>query len=121
MEGMTLERLQVIIEAQTRAYYEELQKVQQQTKKATSAVERQTEKIKSAFGKIGKAVAVAFSVTALISFGKSCIELGSALAEVQNVVMSRLGPCLKQSTILLGMHSNSLAYQKQAPRNTPLH
>lgn len=83
---MTLERLQVIIEAQTRAYYEELQKVQQQTKKATSAVERQTEKIKSAFGKIGKAVAVAFSVTALISFGKSCIELGSALAEVQNVV-----------------------------------
>ena len=86
VEGMTLERLQVIIEAQTRAYYEELQKVQQQTKKATSAVERQTEKIKSAFGKIGKAVAVAFSVTALISFGKSCIELGSALAEVQNVV-----------------------------------
>ena len=83
---MTLERLQVIIEAQTRAYYEELQKVQQQTKKATSAVEKQTEKIKSAFGKIGKAVAVAFSVTALISFGKSCIELGSALAEVQNVV-----------------------------------
>lgn len=86
MEGMTLERLQVIIEAQTRAYYEELQKVQQQTKKATNAVERQTKKIKSAFGKIGKAVAVAFSVTALISFGKSCIELGSALAEVQNVV-----------------------------------
>ena len=86
VEGMTLERLQVIIEAQTRAYYEELQKVQQQTKKATSAVEKQTEKIKSAFGKIGKAVAVAFSVTALISFGKSCIELGSDLAEVQNVV-----------------------------------
>ena len=26
VEGMTLERLQVIIEAQTRAYYEELQK-----------------------------------------------------------------------------------------------
>ncbi len=47
VEGMTLERLQVIIEAQTRAYYEELQKVQQQTKKATSAVEKQTEKIKN--------------------------------------------------------------------------
>ena len=97
---MTLERLQVIIEAQTRAYYEELQKVQQQTKKATSAVEKQTEKIKSAFGKIGKAVAVAFSVTALISFGKSCIELGSDLA---------------------GMHLSNLAYLKQAPRSTPLH
>ena len=45
MEGMTLEKLQVIIEAQTKAYYEELKKVQQQTKSATSAVETQTEKI----------------------------------------------------------------------------
>ena len=86
VEGMTLERLQVIIEAQTRAYYEELKKVQQQTQKATNAVQKQTDKIKSAFGKIGKAVALAFSVTAIISFGKSCIELGSDLAEVQNVV-----------------------------------
>lgn len=83
---MTLEKLQVIIEAQTKAYYEELKKVQQQTQKATNAVQKQTEKIKSAFGKIGKTVAIAFSVTALISFGKSCIELGSDLAEVQNVV-----------------------------------
>lgn len=86
MEGMTLEKLQVIIEAQTKAYYEELKKVQNQTKSATSAVEKQTEKIKSAFSKIGKAVGLALSVTAIISFGKSCIELGSALAEVQNVV-----------------------------------
>lgn len=86
MEGMTLERLQVIIEAQTKAYYEELKKVQQQTQKTANVVQKQTEKIKSALGKIGKAVAIAFSVTAIISFGKSCIELGSDLAEVQNVV-----------------------------------
>lgn len=83
---MTLEKLQVIIEAQTKAYYEELKKVQQQTKNATNVVERQTEKIKSAFGKIGKAIGLAVSVTALISFGKNCIELGSDLQEVQNVV-----------------------------------
>lgn len=86
VEGMTLEKLQVIIEAQTKAYYEELKKVQQQTKSATSAVEAQTNKIKSAFSKIGKAVGLALSVTAIISFGKSCIELGSTLSEVQNVV-----------------------------------
>ena len=86
MEGMTLEKLQVIIEAQTKAYYEELKKVQQQTKSATSAVERQTDKIKSAFGKIGKAISIALSAAAIIRFGKSCIELGSDLAEVQNVV-----------------------------------
>ena len=67
---MTLEKLQVIIEAQTKAYYEELKKVQQQTKSATSAVETQTQKIKSAFSKIGKAVGLALSATAIISFGK---------------------------------------------------
>ncbi len=86
VEGMTLERLQVIIEAQTKAFHEELQKVQKQTQKTTDIVQKQTEKIKSAFGKIGKAVGIALSVIAIISFGKSCIELGSALEEVQNVV-----------------------------------
>ena len=60
--------------------------MQQQTKAATSAVEAQTNKIKNAFSKIGKAVGLALSVTAVINFGKSCIELGSDLAEVQNVV-----------------------------------
>ena len=81
-----MEKLQVIIEAQTKAYYEELKKVQQQTKSATSAVETQVGKISSAFSKIGRVVGLALSVTAIISFGKSCIELGSNLAEVQNVV-----------------------------------
>lgn len=81
-----MEKLQVIIEAQTKAYYDELKKVQQQTQTATSAVERQTDKIKNAFSKVGKVIGLALSVTALVSFGKSCVELGSALAEVQNVV-----------------------------------
>ena len=86
MEGMTLEKLQVIIEAQTKAYYQELQKVQQQTKAATNAVSAQTDKIKAAFGKIGKVIGVALSAAAIVNFGKKCIDLGSDLAEVQNVV-----------------------------------
>lgn len=36
--------------------------------------------------KAGLALAAAFSVKKLVDFGKSCIELGSDLAEVQNVV-----------------------------------
>ena len=83
---MTLEKLQVIIEAQTKAYYQELQKVQQQTKAATNAVAKQTDRIKSAFSKIGKTVGLALSAAAIFSFGKSCVSLGSDLAEVQNVV-----------------------------------
>lgn len=42
--------------------------------------------IEGALGKIGKIAAVAFSVKAIVSFGKECIELGSNLSEVQNVV-----------------------------------
>lgn len=36
--------------------------------------------------KAGGALAAAFSVKKLVEFGKSCIDLGSDLAEVQNVV-----------------------------------
>lgn len=42
--------------------------------------------IGSALGSIGKAAIAAFSVKAIINFGKQCLELGSDLAEVQNVV-----------------------------------
>lgn len=45
-----------------------------------------TSSISSMFGKLGAVAAAAFSVKALLDFGKSAIELGSNLAEVQNVV-----------------------------------
>nr|DAJ11630.1 MAG TPA: minor tail protein [Caudoviricetes sp.] len=83
---MTLEKLQVIIQAQTKEYMEAMNKVQQQTAKTTNKVERYVGKIKSAFGKIGKVLGIALSVAAIVNFGKQCIELGSDLAEVQNVV-----------------------------------
>lgn len=42
--------------------------------------------VMSAFGGIGKMVGVALGVKAVVGFGKSCLELGSNLSEVQNVV-----------------------------------
>lgn len=42
--------------------------------------------IESTLGKIGKLAVAAFSVKAIVNFGKECINLGSDLAEVQNVV-----------------------------------
>lgn len=86
MEGMTLEKLQVIIEAQTKEYTQAMNKVQNQTKQTTNSVESQVTKIKGAFKKIAAAVGIALSVAAILSFGKACITLGSDLAEVQNVV-----------------------------------
>lgn len=45
-----------------------------------------TSGIESSLKKIGKLALTAFSVTAIVNFGKECINLGSDLAEVQNVV-----------------------------------
>lgn len=42
--------------------------------------------LSSSLGKIGKLLAGAFAIGAIVRFGKECIELGSDLAEVQNVV-----------------------------------
>lgn len=96
MEGMTLERLQVIIEAYTEPYRNEMERVRRQTTSTTNHVQRQTAKIASAFKKIAGVVVAALSITALVAFGKSCIQLGSDLAEVQNVVDVTFGSMSKQ-------------------------
>lgn len=86
IDGMTLEKLQVIIEAQTKEYMSAMKKVQEQTVNTTKKINSQVDKIKGAFNKIGTVVGIALSVAAIVNFGKSCINLGSDLAEVQNVV-----------------------------------
>lgn len=43
-------------------------------------------KVSNSFSKIAKVVGTAFSVAMITRFGKSCIDLGSDLTEVQNVV-----------------------------------
>lgn len=85
-EGMTLEKLQVIIEAQTKPYRDEVEKLKKQTTTAANHVERQTAKMKKSFGGLGKVVASVLGVGAIVAFGKSCIKLGADLKEVQNVV-----------------------------------
>lgn len=45
----------------------------------------------SVVGKLGGALASAFAVKQLINFGKECIELGSNVSEVQNVVDTAFG------------------------------
>lgn len=42
--------------------------------------------INSSMGKIGKLLAGAFAIGAIVNFGKQCVNLGSDLTEVQNVV-----------------------------------
>ena len=51
-----------------------------------TTVAKSIEKVKNQLKTFAKTAAVAFSTYAITNFGKECIELGSDLAEVQNVV-----------------------------------
>ena len=55
----------------------------QNTNRQMSGISRS---ISSSMGKIGGILASAFAVTAIVNFGKECMDLGSDLSEVQNVV-----------------------------------
>lgn len=63
-----------------------MDQAQSATNKATGQIEKGLGKVDSALKKVAKAAAAYISVKALVSFSKSCVELGSDLAEVQNVV-----------------------------------
>lgn len=54
-------------------------------------------KLGGSIKKLGGAIAGAFAVKKVIDFGKSCIDLGSDLAEVQNVVDVAFGSMSKQA------------------------
>lgn len=51
-----------------------------------SAIKQSFNGLGSAVKKIGLLIGGAFAVGKLVQFGKECVELGSDLAEVQNVV-----------------------------------
>lgn len=54
--------------------------------KGASAIEGQFGKLVGAAKKAGVAISVAFAIKQIVAFSQACIEVGSALAEVQNVV-----------------------------------
>lgn len=61
---------------------------EQQARASAQRIERT---FSNAAARIGKVMAAALSVKAIVSFSKKCLELGSDLAEVQNVVDSTFG------------------------------
>lgn len=49
-------------------------------------IDKSINEAKVSIGKLGAAIGIAFGVKALVSFGRECVEIGSNIAEVQNVV-----------------------------------
>ena len=83
---MTLEELQVVVTANAKQFNNQVNQVQNKVNGMANTVNAKVSSMESVFTKLGKVLAVAFSVAAIAKFTKSCIDLGSDLSEVQNVV-----------------------------------
>ena len=90
-QDTTLKKLQVVLTGNTQQLQTAMNQAQQATNRATGQIEKGLSKVDSAFKKVAKAAATYISVRALVNFGKSCVELGSDLSEVQNVVDTTFG------------------------------
>lgn len=82
----TLSRLQVVLSANSRELETAMSKAEKATASATNRMKAGLDSVENALRKVGKVALAAISVKALTDFGKACVELGSDLDEVQNVV-----------------------------------
>ena len=82
----TLKKLQVVLTGNTHQLTAAMKQAEQATTDATTKMQSGLGKVESALKSVGKVAAAAISVKAIVSFGKECVELGSALTEIQNVV-----------------------------------
>lgn len=83
---MTLEELEVVINANAKQFNTQVAQVQNKVDSMASRVNNKVDSMSGTFAKLGKILASAFAITAIGRFTKSCLDLGSDLAEVQNVV-----------------------------------
>ena len=87
----TVKKLQVVLTGDTAQLQRAMDQAQKATDQATGQIQSGLSKVDSAFKKIAKTAAAYISVRALVNFGKQCVELGSDLTEVQNVVDTTFG------------------------------
>lgn len=83
---MTLEELEVVISANAKQFNTQVAQVQNKVDSMASRVNNKVDSMSGTFAKLGKILASVFAITAIGRFTKSCLDLGSNLTEVQNVV-----------------------------------
>lgn len=83
---MTLEELQVVISANAKQFNNQVVQVQTKVDSMASRVNNSVNGMSGTFNKLGKMLASVFAIGAIAKFTKSCLDLGSDLTEVQNVV-----------------------------------
>ncbi|WP_338630821.1 hypothetical protein [Clostridium baratii] len=75
MDGVTLENLQVIIEAQTQGFKSEINRVKSQMKEMTSTVTKETSKIRDLFKNMFKGAIFAYGLNKMAQFTKESAQM----------------------------------------------
>lgn len=75
MDAVTLESLQVIIEAQTRGLKEEMNRVKKEVKGMTDAVNRETSKVRDVFKNLFKGAIFAYGLTKMAQLAKESTKM----------------------------------------------
>ncbi|MCI6276841.1 MAG: hypothetical protein MR639_08890 [Clostridium sp.] len=104
MDGMTLEKLQVLIEAQTKGFREEISKVQGEVKKMTSNVNNEVNKIKQIFKSLGKFVTALGIGKLLTNSVRSAMKVEGAIQQITRTMGESTNQFLKWA------QNNALAF-----------
>lgn len=116
MNGITLEELKVIIDAQTKPFRDELKKIKEETSKTTNSVMQSTNKIKNMFGGVKKFLVGLGITTAMYKIAKSSLSMATqveAATQQLNFLMGESAQAFmrwgKENALALNMSQKDFA------------
>lgn len=89
--SMTLEELKVIIDAEIAPFKKKMQEAAEQTRKATSAVQKQTSSIKNAFSKLAAFAGFAVLGKKLLDLGMYSTQMALEVSAAMNQIKRQMG------------------------------
>lgn len=104
MDGMTLEKLQVLIEVQTKGFRDEISKVQNEVKRMTNTVNNEVNKVKNIFKSLGRFVVTLGIGKIFVNSVKSAMKVEAAIQQITRTMGESTNQFLKWSK------ANALAF-----------
>lgn len=95
MDGMTLEKLQVLIEAQTKGFRDEVAKVQNEVKRMTQNVNNEVNKVKSMFKSLGRFVATVGIGKFFVDSTRQAMKVEAAIQQITRTMGESTNQFLK--------------------------
>lgn len=105
--SMTLEELKVIIDAEIAPFKKKMQEAAEQTRKATSAVQKQTSSIKNAFSKLAAFAGFAVLGKKLLDLGMYSTQMALEVSAAMNQIKRQMGE--SSQTFLKWVNDNANA------------